>query len=282
MYEAELKVAIAAAQAAGDAVRDLYERAAAAAYTKGDGSPVTDADLAADRIIREHLEKAFPDDAILTEEGADDQARLGAERIWIVDPIDGTQQFIDRSGEFDVLIALAVNGVPVVGVMLQPTTGWYLAARQGAGAWTGQGAEHEPFALSPAPSDRPPRISTSIWLNMPHGLAGVQAAARRLGAEEPEVSVFGVIARHFAMPERRHDTLIGLPTRVDQTMAWEWDFATADVIVREAGGAFTDAWGRPFRYNKPLPRNEGGIVLSVDPRTHERVLAAIEPELPRE
>ena len=117
---------------------------------------------------------------------------------------------------------------------------------------------------------------------MPQALPGLHAAAWRLGADEPEISPFGIIARHFAMPDRRHDALIGLPTSANQTMAWEWDFAAADAVVHAAGGAFTDAWGRRFRYNKPLPRNEGGVVLSVDPDTHARVLAAIRPELPEE
>jgi 3'(2'), 5'-bisphosphate nucleotidase len=179
-----------------------------------------------------------------------------------------------------VLVALVVNGSPVVGVMLQPTTGWYLAGAEGAGAWTGRDASRAPFAFVPAAKAVPPRLSTSIWLNMPQALPGLQAAARRLGAADPEISPLGIIARHFAMPDRRHDALIGLPTSADQTMAWEWDFAAADAVVHEAGGAFTDAWGRRFRYNKPLPRNEGGVVLSVDPDTHARVLSAIRPELP--
>jgi 3'-phosphoadenosine 5'-phosphosulfate (PAPS) 3'-phosphatase len=167
-------------------------------------------------------------------------------------------------------------------VMLQPTTGWYMAAERGAGAWTGQGANREPFAFVPAAKETPPRLSTSIWLNMPQALPGLHAAAWRLGADEPEISPFGIIARHFAIAERRNDSLIGLPTSANQTMAWEWDFAAADAVVHAAGGAFTDAWGQRFRYNKPLPRNEGGVVLSVDPDTHARVLAAIRPELPEE
>lgn len=279
-FAVELDVAVSAARAAGEAIRDLYERSAASTYTKADGSPVTDADLAADRIIRETISAAFPDDAILTEEGADDPTRLGVARIWVVDPIDGTQQFVNRTGEFDVLIALVADGAPVVGVMLQPTTGRYLAAVHRGGAWAGEGETRAPVRFTPAPDGQPPRLSTSIWLNMPAAEPGLRAAAQRLGACDPEVSPYGIIVRHVLPPESRFDVLIGLPTRPDQTMAWEWDFAAADVIVHEAGGAFTDAWGRRFRYNKPVPRNEGGVVLSVDPATHQQVLAAIAPELP--
>jgi hypothetical protein len=115
---------------------------------------------------------------------------------------------------------------------------------------------------------------------MPAASKGLARTASRLGAADPEVSPYGIIVRHFVPPDNRYDALIGLPSRSDQTMAWEWDFAAADVIVREAGGAYTDAWGRRFKYNKPVPRNIGGVVLSVDSATHSRVLTALRPELP--
>jgi 3'-phosphoadenosine 5'-phosphosulfate (PAPS) 3'-phosphatase len=279
-YSVEFEAAIAAAIEAGEAVRDLYERMAASTYIKTDGSPVTDADLAADAIICRVIAASFPRDAFLTEEGADDASRLAESRIWIVDPIDGTQQFVDRTGEFDVLIALIVDGAPTVAVMLQPTTGRYLAAEAGQGAWRGDRERRERVSFSPADPNSPPRLLTSVWLNMPAAEAGLERAATALGSAKPEISPLGMVVRHFLPPDNRFNSMIGLPTRADQTMAWEWDFAAADLVVHEAGGAYTDAWGRRFRYNKPSARNEGGVVLSVDPVTHERVLAALRPELP--
>jgi fructose-1,6-bisphosphatase/inositol monophosphatase family enzyme len=89
-YARELEIAVSTALEAGAAVREFYETASAATYTKGDGSPVTDADLASDRIIRRRIGEAFPDDAMLTEEGADEASRLTNPRCWVVDPIDGT------------------------------------------------------------------------------------------------------------------------------------------------------------------------------------------------
>jgi hypothetical protein len=164
--------------------------------------------------------------------------------------------------------------------MLQPTTRRFLAAVEAGGARIGHGETWRPLRFDPAPRGTSPRLLTSIWLNIPHAMPGLQSVARRLGSDDPEVSPYGIIARQFVPPTHRFDALVGLPTRADHTMAWEWDFAAADLIVREAGGAFSDAWGRRFRYNKPVPRNEGGVVLSVDPGTHERVLAAIQPQLP--
>ena len=116
-------------------VREFYDGETAATYAKGDGSPVTDADLAADRAIREVLNDRFPDDAILSEEGQDDEGRLSVSRCWIVDPIDGTEQFIQRTGEFDVLVALVEDGRPVVAAGYQPTTRLLLAATRRGGAW---------------------------------------------------------------------------------------------------------------------------------------------------
>ena len=279
-FSNELRVAIGAAHAAGDSIRDLYNRAVSETYVKPDGSPVTDADLASDRIIRDILTSAFPDDAILTEEGVDDETRLAADRVWIVDPIDGTQQFVSRTGEFDVLISLISLGEPVVGVLLQPTTGVYLAAAAGRGAILGDGEAERQFSFDRVPEERSPRLETSFWLNVPDSLPGLGQIAERLGTSAPDISVCGIVPRHFIPPMNRHDVLIGLPTKPGQTMAWEWDFAAADIVVREAGGAFTDAWGNRFIYNKRLPRNIGGIVMSVDPNTHQRVIDAMAPELP--
>jgi 3'-phosphoadenosine 5'-phosphosulfate (PAPS) 3'-phosphatase len=278
-FERELAVAAAAATAAGAVVRDLYERAAATTYTKGDGSLVTDADLAADRAIRDALTAAFPADAILTEEGVDDDSRLGAVRCWLVDPIDGTNQFVDRTGEFDVLIALAVDGRPVVGVLYQPTTDTLLTAAIGRGAWIERGGERRPLRFAPVPTDAPPRLMTSIWLGAPANLPLLERTAARLGGGTPIVSPLGVTVRRFVPPGNSADALIGLNAAADLTMAWEWDFAAAEVVVHEAGGRVSDVRGNPHRYNKPVPRNVGGILLSVDPTTHARILAALRPEL---
>jgi myo-inositol-1(or 4)-monophosphatase len=278
-YKKELEVAIAAARTSGATVRDLYERAVVASYVKKDGSPVTDADLASDQIIREFLGNAFPGDALLTEEGVDDPARLANPRVWIVDPIDGTEQFVKRSGEFDVLIALVDHGAPVVSVMLQPTTGQFVAASAGGGAWIGEGTERKSLRFDAADPNLPPRVATSKWFSRPVMRPALLAMCDQLGIPEPEVSPIGVALRPYLPPANRIQALVGLPDSAEDTMGWEWDFVAADLIVHEAGGAFTDAWGNRLVYNKPIPRNLGGIVLSVDPATHDRLLDAIQPGL---
>ncbi len=279
-YELEMHTAIRAARAAGEAIRDLYDRSAARLYTKGDGSPVTDADLAADRIIRDVIGSAFPEDAFLTEEVVDDPARLSASRVWVVDPIDGTAQFVARTGEFDVLIALVIANRPVVGVMLQPTTGRLLAAASGLGAFHAAGERLEPLRLTPPAQLSSLRLATSTWLGAPETLQALTAAMASLGAPPPIVTDLGIYARHLAPPHVRYDALIGLPQTADQNMAWEWDFAAADVVITEAGGQFTNCWGELHRYNKPFPRNEDGMLMSTSPELQSAILSAIGPYLP--
>ncbi len=277
--ERELAVAVAAAKEAGTTVRDLYERAAAAHYTKGDGSPVTDADLAADRIIRRALTTAFPADAILTEEGADDPARLQSPRCWVVDPIDGTQQFVERTGEFDILIALINGDRPVVGVLCHPVTGDVVSAAAGLGARIERDGQRLPLHFTPVPPDASPRLATSSWFGAPGNLPLLQRVAGRLGGGTPITSHLGVVIRGFVPPDHLADALVGYHTDDRPTMGWEWDFAAADLVVHEAGGLVTDLWGRPHRYNKPDPRNFGGLLLAVDPTTHHRILEALRPEI---
>ncbi len=279
-YGQELTVAARAAREAGATIRDLYERAAAATYAKADGSTVTDADLAADRIIREILGASFPDDAILTEEGIDDRTRLAKRRCWIVDPIDGTNQFINRTGEFEVLIALVDDVQPVVAAICQPTTDLLITATRGGGAWIEQDGHRERLRLTPVPDGRPPRLMTSVWMGAPDNLPLLERVASRLGGSTIAVSPLGVTVRRFIPPACEADALVGINARDSFAMAWEWDFAAPELIVSEAGGVASDLWGRPHLYNKPYPRNIGGILLSVDLTTHRRILEALAPELP--
>lgn len=281
-YARELAVAQSAARTAGDAILDFYHAQSAERYVKKDGSVVTDADLTADRIIRAAILDAFPGDALLTEEGADEGTRLASSRVWIVDPIDGTQQFVDRTGEFDVLIALVVNSRPVVALTYQPTEDLLLSAVTGQGATLERHGLSAPLRLTPLPWDMPPRLMTSVWLGYPENYPFFERMAVRLGSPAPAVSHVGISLRRI-MPEGQvADAVIGYKvgrTFDEQTFAWEWDFAAPDLIIHEAGGQMTDLQGHQHRYNKPIPRNERGVIFSVDPITNARVVDAIALEM---
>lgn len=277
-WATELDVATTAARAAGDAVMEFYVKQSAEQYVKNDGSVVTDADLAADEIIRSAILDAFPNDALLTEEGADDEARLSNDRVWIIDPIDGTNQFVNRTGEFDMLIALVVDGRPVVAVTYQPTEDMLLSAVAGQGANIARNGDSAPLRLTPLPHEQPPRLMTSVWLGYPENFPFFERMAIRLGAPAPQVSSVGISLRRIMPEGQLADAVVGYKvgrTIEEQTFAWEWDFAAPDLIIREAGGAMTDLQGHVHRYNKRVPRNERGVIFSVDPFTNARVVDAI-------
>lgn len=239
--------------------------------TKPDGSPVTSADLAADAAIRATLRDAFPGDAILTEEGADDPARLANRRCWIADPLDGTSYFVAGGDDFDTFVALAVDGALAVAVALQPVTGLLLGAVAGQGAWMQEGdGRRRPFVLAPA-AER--RLATKSWLGAPANLVALRAAATSLGGSLVHAD-FSLCPRCFAPPRRPIDALVGLPAGAP-IGAWEWDVAPIDLIVREAGGVATDLEGAPLRYNQPEPRFGGGLIIAADAGLQRDLLAVL-------
>ena len=237
---------------------------------------MTDADIAADRTIRGVLSNRFPNDAILTEESPDDDRRLSNSRCWIADPIDGTEQFIARTGEFDVLVALVAAGRPIAVAGYQPTTSTLVTATAGGGAWVRVG-DGSPGKVVFEPSGRPLRLATSKWFGAPGNASIMRAVARRLGVSPGSALVTGFTPRMFLFP-RSFDVMIGVRDEAGQTMASEWDFAVTDLVITEAGGRVTDLNGELFRYNKPKPINVGGLVAAIDRATHDRVLEAIATE----
>lgn len=268
-YARELSVMLDAMREASETVRDLYDRAAAATYEKQDGSPVTDADLASDRIIRAVLSDRFPADAILTEEGVDDLTRLEASRCWIVDPIDGTQQFVNRTGDFDVLMALSVDGRPVIAGSIQPPTGVTCIAAEGHGSWIDEGAgwRQVDFRLE----GRRPIVATSHWFGAPENLELVAAIAQGIGGDLAPTTDIGLTPRQF-LEAGAIDVLLGFRLGDRQFMAHEWDAATADLFLQEAGGAVTDLHGRTPRYNLRDPHLDRGLVVAVTRDLHGAAL----------
>ena len=283
-YRRELETAIAAARAGAAAILPVYQdQAGFSADAKSDGSPVTVADLASDGAIRATITAAFPDDGLLTEEAVDDRSRLHRQRVWIADPLDGTREFVARSNDFDVFVGLVVDGVPAVAVSCHPPTGQLLYAVAGHGTWS----------LSPddivtrVELSRPihaPRIVTSPYFGAPAIVPALEAALADLPLDHVAVIGPGFHPRHF-FPAG------GGPPAFDVFIAgvtdeWlsggEWDAVVTDLIVREAGGMFSDLWGEPHEYNKPVARNRYGYVASVEPQLHLDVLAHLHAFRPAE
>jgi len=259
LYEHELDIAQRAARAAGELIAAHYAKGTIAVEAKADQSPVTVADKEASAAILEILRAAFPGDAILDEEQPDDQARLGADRVWIVDPLDGTRDFVARTGQFSVHVALAVAGVAVVGVMYQPVAQATYAAREGGGAWrNGERIHVSQVCELPAL-----RVGTSRQISNPR-LAQLLAES----GLDRHVVPMGASTRHAAIAAGELDATIIL------SGDFEWDTAAPEVVIREAGGMLTDGDGRPFRYNQRDPEHRRGSIAS-NGACHDRLVALL-------
>jgi 3'-phosphoadenosine 5'-phosphosulfate (PAPS) 3'-phosphatase len=274
-WDRELEVAIDAARAAGDEIKRFYEAATASIYMKAEDSPVTDADLASDRIIKQRVAAAFPNDAIMTEETADDPARLTAERLWIVDPLDGTQQFIDRTGDFDVFIALVIDHRPVVAVVCQPTTGCVLSAAAGEGAWIDDAQGKRPLRITSRPGEV--RVATNRYHTPPSKWPRFVDAVTRAGLTPPDGPQAFFPRAFFDLPgsPSRYDAYLGIgPDPEDVASGGEWDIAAPDLILNEAGLRFTNHLGELFHYNQPNRELCSGVIVAIDHDVHARLVNA--------
>ena len=235
------------AQAAGAAILEVYRRADFGESSKTDASPLTEADLAAHRILVAGLARLTPGVPILSEESdqPDWTLRSGWRRYWLVDPLDGTKEFIKRNGEFTVNVALIDEGAPVLGVVGVPALNITYAGVCGVGAWRidaagrtairtrsmhGRGAAAEPVTVVASRSHGADTVAQ--WLD---------AIARRVGAIETRN--LGSSLKLCLVAEGRADIYPRLaPTA-------EWDTAAAQAVVEAAGGAVWTADLGVLRYN---------------------------------
>ncbi len=274
-FQRELDVAIAAVRDAAATIAAYYAEASIAIYTKHDASPVTDADLASDRILREHLSAAFPDDAILTEEGADDPVRLSNPRVWIADPLDGTQQFIDRTGEFDVFLALVINGRPVVAVAGHPITGAMLSAVAGEGATIEDDAGKRPLRVAPLDRDGHIQLGANRYHTFPRDWPTLVRIAKAAGLIPPASPLPFTPRAFFALDGHppAYEAYLGIgPRPGDPAVGSDWDMAAPDLLIHEAGGMLTDDRGELIQYNKPEVELRHGVIAATDRSIHRRLL----------
>ena len=242
LTEDDLDTLCAIASAAGREVLEVYARPFEARI-KDDGSPVTVADERADRLIRQGLAAAFPGIVVVSEESAS-QDPGGVETFFLVDPVDGTKEFLRRNGEFTVNIALVRNGEPLAGVVLAPALGqlYWAARRHGAWrrAWTAEPAAAAPAAMrlrvSPC-HDGPARVLVS----RSHRDARIDAWLARLPCPYTTVAA-GSSLKFCRIAEGAAD----LYPRFGTTCPW--DTAAGHCVLACAGGAVVDFGGRALRY----------------------------------
>ncbi|MCF8078245.1 MAG: 3'(2'),5'-bisphosphate nucleotidase CysQ [Desulfobacterales bacterium] len=276
--KSEIVLAAKTALAAGREILKIYETGFSV-EEKADGSPLTQADRCAHEIIQAALfDTGLP---LLSEEGRDiayDQ-RKAWHRFWLVDPLDGTKEFIHRRGEFTVNIALIENGRPVLGVVYLPTTGALYAAARGLGAWR---LDRKQLSILEALSQELPRKSAwskiagdagrlplprraqrpfTIIGSRSHGTEAVSAYVQRQEKEHGQVDFIsaGSSLKFCRVAEGAADVY----PRFGPTM--EWDTAAGQAVAEAAGAEVVEAEsGRPLVYNKPDLKNPWFIVRRKD------------------
>lgn len=235
---AELDTAARLALEAGELLRMHLARGLTVEHKTGADDPVTAADREASELILAGLRAAFPEDGLLSEEAADDAARLGRERVWIVDPIDGTKEFTTGSPDYAVSIGLAVGGEPVLGVVYAPANDELFAGVVGQGVTkNGRAAgfsDEAGYVVSVSDTEYRRELHRHDLPGMaPSGSIALKLA--RIAAGEADVT--------FTMSPRS-----------------EWDIAAGHALVRAAGGEVRRRDGRAIRYNLGRPHIEQGIL----------------------
>lgn len=233
------------ARAAGEAIREIHdawaegEDAGRLSY-KADDSPLTIADLAAHQTIAGALRRLTPDIGVVSEEDAGSlRHRLPSGEFWLVDPLDGTKEFLARSGEFTVNIALVRDGVPVLGVVYAPIVAQMYWGGQGIGAFRDSAGVTAPIRVAAPAADAPLRVLAS----KSHLNAETAAFIARLGRHE--LVQAGSSLKFCRIAEGAADVY----PRLGPTC--EWDTAAAQAVVEAAGGIVHDLGGVALRYGKP-------------------------------
>lgn len=247
-----------AARRAGDLALPYFragEQTAARLWYKGQSSPVTEADIALDTFLKDHLTGLLPEAGWLSEETADDPSRLERSYVWVVDPIDGTRAFASGHPDWAISIALVKAGSPVLGTLLAPIHDRLYEAVLGSGSW----CNGERLQLSDKEASATPRVAGPKPL--------IDRFERKAGRVEHLPKVPSLALRLARVAEGSID--VGLVSHNSQ----DWDIAAADLILREAGGLLTDLSGAPPTYNKPQPSH--GEMIAVASQLHPRAIGAM-------
>jgi myo-inositol-1(or 4)-monophosphatase len=228
-------------------------------WTKGpSSSPVSEADIAVDALLRERLTGGGDTFAWLSEESADDDARLAARYVWVVDPIDGTRAYIAGQPDWAISAALVEGSRPIAACLYAPALDEFFAARTGSGSTLNGGA----IAATPGADLNGIRV------------AGPQKFLERLSSIMPP----------FTKLPRGHSLALRL-VRVAQGAcdaafaggnSHDWDLAAADLLVHEAGGALTSLAGGAIAYNRPVPRH--GMLVAAGRERHAALIELLGDE----
>lgn len=260
----ELEFAIRLARDAGNVLLEYYALPPDVDYKAG-SEPVTDADRAANALIVRSIAEAFPDDGILAEETPDTRERLAHDRVWVIDPMDGTKEFIKHNGEFSVMIGLAVDGAAELGVVYQPTEDRMFYAAPGVGSFlVHKGGEPVPLRVG----EKTDPAAMYVAVSRSHRNEKIDLVLEALGVAN-EVKSGSVGLKVGLVCEQRCDFYIHPSPATKQ-----WDTCAPEAVLKHAGGRMTDLEGNSFVYNRRDLYNRYGI-LATNGVAHDRILEQV-------
>ena len=244
----ELDIAIKAAQEASNVILDIYQKDYNIS-TKTDNSPVTDADLESNKIINKILSNTKY--SILSEEDVDDQSRLSKDMIWIVDPLDGTSDFIDKTGEFTIMIALIQNKKPILGVIAWPTEKTLFVAQKNCGAFRYSNDKWDKISVTKIEN-----LSKCRTIGSRHHLSDKEKEfIKKIGIKD--FSSIGSSLKVGKISSGEAEVYITTTNKMK-----EWDTAASYCIITEAGGKMTDMLGNELTYNNKNVYHQNGILVT--------------------
>jgi len=255
-----LDVARQAARSAVEEISGIYQEYLSGGNIgirdKGIGDPVTAADMAANRVITSTLKEAFPQHAILTEEEPETWGETGHEWVWMIDPLDGTRDFIKANGEFVTMVGATHHGEPTIGVVIEPATGLELYAMKGAGAYKSYASNMDKSSKISAPPD-PDLNGLRIAISRSHRDSKVDELIKLLHVKS-EISS-GSVGRKMALVINGEADLYVHPAKGTKL----WDTCACEVIASEAGLVLLSGTGEPIGYQRPAGdvENAYGLLL---------------------
>lgn len=244
----ELNTAKELALRAGGAILNIYNDCFEVEY-KEDQSPITLADRKADDIIVSSLKERFPHHAILSEESEDDKSRLSNEWCWIIDPLDGTKEFIKKNGEFTVNIALAYKNKVVLGVIYIPVTGELYYAAQGIGAFYDYKGNTETIKVSNRTKD------LRLVKSRSHATDKLNNLIEKNKNKIADIKGAGSSIKGCLIAKGEAEIYYRF------SLTKEWDTAAMHCIVEVAGGVFRQMDHSPMLYNRENTLNDKGFYI---------------------
>ena len=228
---------------------------------KDDDSPITQADIESNKILKDVLEKTGI--TILSEEDADDKKRLSEEKIWIIDPLDGTQDFVNKTGEFTVMIGLVENHIPIMGLVYWPTEKKLYFAENGFGAFC-----YDSQGWTKISVRNVEEVAKSLALVSRHHLSDKEKKMLDHLKIKNTASI-GSSLKVMEIASGRADIYLTSTNKMKQ-----WDTAASHCIISEAGGKMTDISGNNLVYNTESVNHENGLLVT-NGSIHEEVVSKI-------